>query len=480
MIVHQRRHSTNYIQQSLAIGKETTSRIFRHRMQHIYANDSTLPQHDTELYGQSTHLHQHPMHHHLQYQQENPSLSPQQSSTSDADETSTPPPSLNRAVNVTVAAKIVKKKKQPKKKRKDPNEPQKPVSPYALFFRDTQNDIKKKLANPSFGEISKVVAHMWENIEPEVKEQYKRKAAAAKKEYLKQLAAYRAVQVSHQTPNMHHILGQNTLSFDPNSMQISSSIQHQQKQYNNPGIGGPMMSDNNNFLPSSHHHHHHHVPSYNHHHHHHHQLQQQYCTPPQPQPPPPPPPQQFNNYHYINNYSQDTSHVYNPDSQIHFSNHQQHHFDNQQTYNTYDSNNNFGDQQQYGLLRPAIESELYSSYYTQSSNDVEHSNIDQSSMSSIANENLLHNLNTNNPIITTNNSSNNTPHYTDLTAMPISATNGIIEKHYDFVSTMQHGTTTLNDIDRHHNNKEDDQSTLPISNENNFHWNQTTCLATQW
>jgi hypothetical protein len=26
-----------------------------------------------------------------------------------------------------------------------------PVSPYALFFRDTQNDIKKKLPNPSFG-----------------------------------------------------------------------------------------------------------------------------------------------------------------------------------------------------------------------------------------------------------------------------------------------------------------------------------------
>ncbi|CAF4708428.1 unnamed protein product, partial [Rotaria magnacalcarata] len=45
----------------------------------------------------------------------------------------------------------IKKKKQTKKKRKDPNEPQKPVSPYALFFRDTQNDIKKKLTNPSFG-----------------------------------------------------------------------------------------------------------------------------------------------------------------------------------------------------------------------------------------------------------------------------------------------------------------------------------------
>ncbi len=56
---------------------------------------------------------------------------------------------------------------------------------------------------------------MWENIEPEVKEvnhkhkifhlifififqKYKNKAATAKKEYLKQLAAYRAVQISHQ------------------------------------------------------------------------------------------------------------------------------------------------------------------------------------------------------------------------------------------------------------------------------------------
>ncbi|CAF1529014.1 unnamed protein product [Adineta steineri] len=451
-------------------------------MQHIYSNDNSIPQHDTDLYTQSNHIHQHPMHHHLQYQHENPSLSPQQSSTSDADETSTPPPSLNRGgVNVTVSAKIVKKKKQPKKKRKDPNEPQKPVSPYALFFRDTQNDIKKKLANPSFGEISKVVAHMWENIEPDVKEQYKRKAAAAKKEYLKQLAAYRAVQVSHQTPNMHHILGQNTLLFDPNSMQIQSSIQHQQKQYNTGGIGGgggggPMMSDNNNFL--SPHHHHPHLASYNHHHHHHHHSLQQYCPPPPPPPPPPSIQQQFNNYHYINTYSQDTANVYNPDSQIHFSNHP-HHFDTQQTYSSYDSNNNYGDQQQYGLLRPAIESELYSSYYTQSSNDVEHPTIDQSSISSIANENLLHNLNNNNT--PTSSSNNNTPHYTDLTAMSSAATttnNGIVEKHYDFVSSIQHGTTTLNEIENH--NKEDDQSTLPISNENNFHWNQTTCLATQW
>jgi hypothetical protein len=237
---------------------------------------------------------------------------------------------------------------------------------------------------------------------------------------------------------MHHILGQNTLPFDPNSMQISSSIQHQQKQYNTGGIAGPMMSDNNNFLSSSHHHHHQHLSSYNHHHHHHHPQHtlQQYC-------PPPPPPQQFNNYHYMNTYSQDPSNVYNSETQIHFPNH---HFDTQQAYSSYDSNNNYGDQQQYGLLRPAIDSELYSSYY---STDLEQST---------ANENLLHNLNHN------NSTNNTTLHYTDLTAI---SNNG---KHYDFVGT--------NDMD--HPTKEDDQSTLPISNENNFHWNQTTCLATQW
>ena len=283
---------------------------------------------------------------------------------------------------------------------------------------------------------------------------------------------------------MQHILGQSSLSFDPNSMQIPSSIQHQQKQYNTQGIGGPMMTDNNNFLSSSHHrlhhhHHHHQLAPYNHHHHHHHTLQQ-YCHLPPPPPPPPPPSiqQQFNNYHYMNTYPQDTSHVYNADSQIHYSNHP-HHFDTQQVYSPYDSNNNFGDQQQYGLLRPAIESELYSSYYTQSSNDIEHPTIDQSSISSIANENLLHNLNNNNPNNTTTTSTNNnTPHYTDLTTISMPTTNGIMDKHFDFISSIHNGTITLNEIDNH--NKDDDQSTLPISNENNFHWNQTTCLATQW
>uniref|UniRef100_A0A6I8N9P9 TOX high mobility group box family member 4 n=1 Tax=Ornithorhynchus anatinus TaxID=9258 RepID=A0A6I8N9P9_ORNAN len=93
-----------------------------------------------------------------------------------------------------------KKQKTPKKKKKkDPNEPQKPVSAYALFFRDTQAAIKGQNPNATFGEVSKIVASMWDSLGEEQKQVYKRKTEAAKKEYLKALAAYKANQVCQTT-----------------------------------------------------------------------------------------------------------------------------------------------------------------------------------------------------------------------------------------------------------------------------------------
>uniref|UniRef100_UPI0037E78136 TOX high mobility group box family member 4b isoform X1 n=1 Tax=Semicossyphus pulcher TaxID=241346 RepID=UPI0037E78136 len=78
------------------------------------------------------------------------------------------------------------------KKKKDPNEPQKPVSAYALFFRDTQAAIKGQNPNATFGEVSKIVASMWDSLGEEQKQVYKRKNEAAKKDYMKALAEYRA------------------------------------------------------------------------------------------------------------------------------------------------------------------------------------------------------------------------------------------------------------------------------------------------
>ncbi|KAG7235599.1 hypothetical protein INR49_002435 [Caranx melampygus] len=82
------------------------------------------------------------------------------------------------------------------RKKKDPNEPQKPVSAYALFFRDTQAAIKGQNPNATFGEVSKIVASMWDSLGEEQKQVYKRKNEAAKKDYLKALAEYRAGQNS--------------------------------------------------------------------------------------------------------------------------------------------------------------------------------------------------------------------------------------------------------------------------------------------
>ncbi|KAI5617702.1 TOX high mobility group box family member 4 [Silurus asotus] len=120
------------------------------------------------------------------------SLSPALSEQPAMSMSSVPPTLARKAVGVGGGAKKGKKKK-------DPNEPQKPVSAYALFFRDTQAAIKGQNPNATFGEVSKIVASMWDSLGEEQKQVYKRKTEAAKKEYLKALAAYRASQLSQPT-----------------------------------------------------------------------------------------------------------------------------------------------------------------------------------------------------------------------------------------------------------------------------------------
>ena len=44
-----------------------------------------------------------------------------------------------------------------------------PISAYALFFRDTQAAIKGQNPSASFGEISKIVASMWDSLEEDHK-----------------------------------------------------------------------------------------------------------------------------------------------------------------------------------------------------------------------------------------------------------------------------------------------------------------------
>uniref|UniRef100_A0A0R3RL75 HMG box domain-containing protein n=1 Tax=Elaeophora elaphi TaxID=1147741 RepID=A0A0R3RL75_9BILA len=111
--------------------------------------------------------------------------------------------SRNGSINATVidgtdqvTSRTSRRTIRKKRSKKDPNEPQKPVSAYALFFRDTQAAIKGRSPNVSFGEVSKIVASMWDSLDCYAKNLYKQRTETAKKDYLKELATYRAQQIS--------------------------------------------------------------------------------------------------------------------------------------------------------------------------------------------------------------------------------------------------------------------------------------------
>ena len=149
--------------------------------------------------------------------------------------------------------------------------------------------------------------------------------------------------------------------------------------------------------------------------------------------------QQYNPFPYIHSYPQENSTIYHSDRTTavaaHFPEHSQH-----PNYSSYELNKTYPDCQQYNLLRPSLESDHYVGYYSQPSTENEH---------------LLHNFNP--PI----------GHYPDLN----SQTNAQTDQHYHH-HHHHHGLVKA---------KEEQKSSLmPIHNENDYHWNQTTCSTTEW
>lgn len=80
-------------------------------------------------------------------------------------------------------------------------EPVRPVSAYALFFRDTVSAIKVQNPNTSFEEISKIVSSMWQVLDPAHKNVYHKKSELAKKEYIQKMTAYRSSQMRQTFPD---------------------------------------------------------------------------------------------------------------------------------------------------------------------------------------------------------------------------------------------------------------------------------------
>lgn len=98
-----------------------------------------------------------------------------------------------------------KKKSKSKKKKKDEREPVKPLLAYQVFFRDRQGEVRVKQPQLTFGELSKIVAHMWEVLDENEKKVYQDTYSTAKAEYDVKMKNYKdllAKEVAENT-SMH-------------------------------------------------------------------------------------------------------------------------------------------------------------------------------------------------------------------------------------------------------------------------------------
>lgn len=113
----------------------------------------------------------------------------------------------------------------------------KPVSAYALFFRDSQAAIKSENPSASFGEISKIVASKWEVLGKPEKDVYKERADHEKKNYLQNLASSKAKQVANEIDVVHQQIPSTTVksnnSDNSNNSNYPSSIEFVNKLGNN-------------------------------------------------------------------------------------------------------------------------------------------------------------------------------------------------------------------------------------------------------
>ncbi|KAM7357179.1 uncharacterized protein ACRADG_002654 [Cochliomyia hominivorax] len=118
------------------------------------------------------------------------------------------------------------------------NEPAKPLSAYALFFRDTVSAIKQQNPTCSFPELSKIVASMWDALDDVHKAVYNKKNELARIEYLKQMRIYQQQQLKQQELQMNasESNNQNETNITPTMQPPNITNNQQQNPLNNNSL----------------------------------------------------------------------------------------------------------------------------------------------------------------------------------------------------------------------------------------------------
>ncbi|XP_023347627.1 TOX high mobility group box family member 4-A [Eurytemora carolleeae] len=76
--------------------------------------------------------------------------------------------------------------------RKDRNAPAKPLSPYALFFKETQASIKSEQPEATFASVSEIVDAMWQALGQVQKQKYEEQSVRDRERFEQEMIAYRA------------------------------------------------------------------------------------------------------------------------------------------------------------------------------------------------------------------------------------------------------------------------------------------------
>ncbi|KAH7139402.1 nucleosome binding protein [Dendryphion nanum] len=78
------------------------------------------------------------------------------------------------------------------KKKKDPNAPKRGLSAYMFFANDQRDKVREDNPGIKFGEVGKLLGEKWKALSEKQRTPYEAKAAADKKRYEEEKAAYNA------------------------------------------------------------------------------------------------------------------------------------------------------------------------------------------------------------------------------------------------------------------------------------------------
>jgi len=88
--------------------------------------------------------------------------------------------------------KVADKKRKQKRAKKDPNAPKRGLSAYMFFANEQRENVRAENPGIAFGQVGKVLGERWKALSDKQRTPYEAKAAADKKRYEDEKAAYQA------------------------------------------------------------------------------------------------------------------------------------------------------------------------------------------------------------------------------------------------------------------------------------------------